>query len=225
MVRAPTPDVVLTGVELLADAAAGDVVVVDVGGATTDVYSRGQLDPEDAGLSREVVAHRRAVTRTVEGDLGMRWSAAGGDRGCRRRGTARSGRGRGARRVRRRGLGRPRAAPGRARGRRARPAPRPARPHRGAAPPRPPADTGVGPAAAARRPARRRHRRRAAPRGAAGRRRILAPALTDHAGGWRVPESARATVDGRYVLFAAGLLAAEHPAAARALVRGATMTP
>jgi uncharacterized protein (TIGR01319 family) len=33
-----------------------------------------ELDPEDTGLSREVVATTR-VTRTVEGDLGMRWSA------------------------------------------------------------------------------------------------------------------------------------------------------
>jgi uncharacterized protein (TIGR01319 family) len=80
MVRGATPDVVLTGVELLArglDEArpgAGDVVVVDVGGATTDVHSVVELDPEDAGLSREVVA-TVPVTRTVEGDLGMRWSA------------------------------------------------------------------------------------------------------------------------------------------------------
>src|SRR4051812_25835067 len=73
MVRGATPDVVLTGVELLADVA-GDTVVVDVGGATTDVHSVVELDPEDAGLSREVVATTR-VTRTVEGDLGMRWSA------------------------------------------------------------------------------------------------------------------------------------------------------
>ncbi|HET9422076.1 MAG TPA: glutamate mutase L [Nocardioides sp.] len=73
MVRGATPDVVLTGVEVLA-AAAGDVVVVDVGGATTDVHSVVKLDPEDAGLSREVVA-TTPVTRTVEGDLGMRWSA------------------------------------------------------------------------------------------------------------------------------------------------------
>jgi uncharacterized protein (TIGR01319 family) len=73
MVQGATPDVVLTGVELLADDA-GDVVVVDVGGATTDVHSVVELDPEDAGLSREVVATTR-VTRTVEGDLGMRWSA------------------------------------------------------------------------------------------------------------------------------------------------------
>ena len=78
--RHRVPDIVLTGVELLArglDEArpgAGDVVVVDVGGATTDVHSVVELDPEDSGLAREVVA-TTAVTRTVEGDLGMRWSA------------------------------------------------------------------------------------------------------------------------------------------------------
>ncbi len=75
LVRGPTPDLVLTGVEVLAAATGEDVVVVDVGGATTDVHSVVQLDPEDAGLSREVVASS-PVTRTVEGDLGMRWSAA-----------------------------------------------------------------------------------------------------------------------------------------------------
>jgi uncharacterized protein (TIGR01319 family) len=80
MVRGATPDVVLTAVELLARGldeehpGAGDVVVVDVGGATTDVHSVVTLDPEDTGLSREVVA-TTPVTRTVEGDLGMRWSA------------------------------------------------------------------------------------------------------------------------------------------------------
>jgi len=73
MVRGATPDVVLTGVEVLAQAA-GDVVVVDIGGATTDVHSVVRLDPEDAELSREVVA-TTPVSRTVEGDLGMRWSA------------------------------------------------------------------------------------------------------------------------------------------------------
>ena len=79
MVRGATPDVVLTAVELLATGlderpGAGDVVVVDVGGATTDVHSVVELDPEDAGLGREVVA-TVPVSRTVEGDLGMRWSA------------------------------------------------------------------------------------------------------------------------------------------------------
>jgi uncharacterized protein (TIGR01319 family) len=84
MVRGATPDVVLTGVELLArglgDAhpGVGDVVVVDVGGATTDVHSVVEIDPDtgytEGGLAREVVA-ATPVTRTVEGDLGMRWSA------------------------------------------------------------------------------------------------------------------------------------------------------
>jgi uncharacterized protein (TIGR01319 family) len=73
MVRGATPDVVLTGVEVLASLV-GDVVVVDVGGATTDVHSVVELDPEDAGLARDVVAPTPR-TRTVEGDLGMRWSA------------------------------------------------------------------------------------------------------------------------------------------------------
>lgn len=71
MVRGATPDVVLTGVEVLA-ATVGDVVVVDVGGATTDVHSVVEVDPDSVG--REVVATTR-VSRTVEGDLGMRWSA------------------------------------------------------------------------------------------------------------------------------------------------------
>lgn len=85
MVRGATPDIVLTGVELLArgldetSPGAGDVVVVDVGGATTDVHSVVEVDPETAnldggGLAREVVA-TTPVTRTVEADLGMRWSA------------------------------------------------------------------------------------------------------------------------------------------------------
>ncbi|WP_246142638.1 glutamate mutase L [Nocardioides rubriscoriae] len=74
LVRGATPDVVLTGVEVLAREHGQDVVVVDVGGATTDVHSVVELDPEDSGLARDVVAPT-AVTRTVEGDLGMRWSA------------------------------------------------------------------------------------------------------------------------------------------------------
>lgn len=77
MVRGATPDIVLTGVEVLADAAglSHGVAVVDVGGATTDVHSVVRLDAETAELRRDVVAVT-PVTRTVEGDLGMRWSAA-----------------------------------------------------------------------------------------------------------------------------------------------------
>jgi uncharacterized protein (TIGR01319 family) len=80
MVKGATPDVVLTAVELAAGGlgpdhpGAGDVVVVDVGGATTDVHSVVEVDPEESGLAREVVA-TVPVSRTVEGDLGMRWSA------------------------------------------------------------------------------------------------------------------------------------------------------
>jgi uncharacterized protein (TIGR01319 family) len=78
LVLGATPDVVLAGVELLAERL-GDTVVVDVGGATTDVHSVVMLDPETSGLggnglARDVVAPT-PVTRTVEGDLGMRWSA------------------------------------------------------------------------------------------------------------------------------------------------------
>ncbi|SDT26789.1 glutamate mutase L [Actinopolymorpha singaporensis] len=70
-----TPDLVLRGVEVLARACnVPGVVVVDVGGATTDVHSVVEPDPEDAGLGREVVA-TLPVSRTVEGDLGLRWNA------------------------------------------------------------------------------------------------------------------------------------------------------
>jgi uncharacterized protein (TIGR01319 family) len=71
LVRGATPDLVLTGVEVLAKRLEGDLLVVDVGGATTDVYS--VLKNDDS----VEVAGVLAATRTVEGDLGMRWSAPG----------------------------------------------------------------------------------------------------------------------------------------------------
>ncbi|TQL69902.1 uncharacterized protein (TIGR01319 family) [Nocardioides albertanoniae] len=74
IVRGATPDVVLLGVETLAEVLGEDVVVVDVGGATTDVHSVVRPDPEAEHVREEVVAVT-PVTRTVEGDLGMRWSA------------------------------------------------------------------------------------------------------------------------------------------------------
>ncbi len=83
LVRAATPDVVLAGVEVLADGCpghgvggAGDVMVVDIGGATTDVYSVVTPVGEDASLAKDVVAMLWRA-RTVEGDLGMRWGAPG----------------------------------------------------------------------------------------------------------------------------------------------------
>lgn len=74
MVRAPTPDAVLRGAEMLAEAVAGDVLVLDIGGATTDVYSVLTPEGEDARLCKDVVAPLWHA-RTVEGDLGMRWNA------------------------------------------------------------------------------------------------------------------------------------------------------
>lgn len=81
LVRAATPDAVLAGVELLADGApgvpgAGDVLVIDVGGATTDAYSVLTPDPEEADLRRDVIGGVWR-SRTVEGDLGVRWNAPG----------------------------------------------------------------------------------------------------------------------------------------------------
>jgi len=79
MVRAPTPDAMLRGVETLAGAPegdGGDVLVFDIGGATTDVYSVITPEGEDAILRKEVVAPLWHA-RTVEGDLGMRWNALG----------------------------------------------------------------------------------------------------------------------------------------------------
>ena len=47
---------------------------------------------------------------------------------------------------------------------------------------------------------------------------ILAPALEDVAGGWRMPERADLRVDRRYVLAAAGLLAEDHAEAAAGML-------
>lgn len=81
LVQAATPDSVLRGVELLADgfgetSGSGDLLVVDVGGATTDVYSVLTPDAELSGPRREV-AGTAWRSRTVEGDLGLRHSASG----------------------------------------------------------------------------------------------------------------------------------------------------
>jgi len=82
MIRSATPDAMLRGVEALAAATDGvggegtDVLVFDIGGATTDVYSVIQPQGEDAVLRKEVVAPLWHA-RTVEGDLGMRSNARG----------------------------------------------------------------------------------------------------------------------------------------------------
>ncbi|RFU21423.1 glutamate mutase L [Geodermatophilus marinus] len=77
-VRTVTPDAVLAGVTELAAARSGrpapGVVVVDVGGATTDVHCVPDPDAEQAALGREAVGVP-AARRTVEGDLGVASSA------------------------------------------------------------------------------------------------------------------------------------------------------
>jgi hypothetical protein len=68
----PTPGAVLIAAELLADEL-GDLVVVDVGGATSDVHSVTDGSPEIAAISTDPQPHAK---RTVEGDLGTYVSAA-----------------------------------------------------------------------------------------------------------------------------------------------------
>jgi len=67
----PTPGAVLIAAEVLA-ASVGDLVVIDVGGATTDVHSVTEGSPEIAAISMDPQPHAK---RTVEGDLGTFVSA------------------------------------------------------------------------------------------------------------------------------------------------------
>jgi uncharacterized protein (TIGR01319 family) len=77
-VRAVTPDSVLDGVAALAGLRAGaevpGVLVLDVGGATTDVHCVPVADAEQSALQRSAVGVP-ARRRTVEGDLGVQSSA------------------------------------------------------------------------------------------------------------------------------------------------------
>lgn len=76
----PTPMAVLEGVRLGADGTDGeegwgDMLVVDVGGATTDVHSIGYGHPAGENVIARGLAESYAK-RTVEGDLGIRFNAA-----------------------------------------------------------------------------------------------------------------------------------------------------
>lgn len=76
----PTPAAVLEGARLLADGAPGrtgrgPLLVVDPGGATTDVHSIGSGEPAEPGVIHYGLPEPYAK-RTVEGDLGMRHNAA-----------------------------------------------------------------------------------------------------------------------------------------------------
>jgi hypothetical protein len=237
LVRGATPDVVLTGVHLLADLVDGDLAVVDVGGATTDVYSvraptnehavphaRGAAagsgpstgaavavgDEADAGLTDEVTGVLWR-SRTVEGDLGMRFSAPGV---C-------------AAAIGERLLDADDPLVEAAAAARAEPGQVPADAAGWAV------DERLATLAAT--VALRRHARsgvdlrgvrlvigsggvlRHAPAGLA--QRVLHAAVTDHAGGWALPRRPALVVDADYVVAAAGLLATEYPTAASALLQ------
>ncbi len=81
MVRMPTPEAVLAATRLLAEGSGrrpgiGDVVVVDVGGATTDVHSSRVGEVVTPGIEQPLLPTPTTL-RTVEGDLGLRAGAAG----------------------------------------------------------------------------------------------------------------------------------------------------
>ena len=77
----PTPSAVMQAMELLAqgcdgEAGIGELVAVDVGGATTDVYSIADGMPEHMSTVFKGLPEPFAK-RTVEGDIGMRYSIWG----------------------------------------------------------------------------------------------------------------------------------------------------
>lgn len=207
LVRAPTPDAVMRGVELLGDSLSADLLVVDIGGATTDVYSVLLPDAERAHI-RAAAAGTLWRSRTVEGDLGMRWSATGVVEAARAERiidldpSLEAG---AVLRSRDPGL---------------------------VAEPDDPNDRRIGALAAT--IALRRHARSGPDLrdvrlviGSGGVLRhadpdtahaVLRTALTDTAGGWALPREPAVVVDTDYVLAAAGLLADDHPAAALALL-------
>lgn len=77
----PTPAAVLAAVELLAkghgdEMGIGELIAVDVGGATTDIYSIADGMPEHMNTVYKGLPEPYAK-RTVEGDIGMRYSVQG----------------------------------------------------------------------------------------------------------------------------------------------------
>ena len=77
----PTPSAVMAAMKLLAEgtkaqSGIGDLVAVDVGGATTDIYSVCEGLPDDPRTSLKGLPEPY-IKRTVEGDIGMRYSIYG----------------------------------------------------------------------------------------------------------------------------------------------------
>lgn len=81
MVKMPTPEAVLVATRLLSrgsgsEPGVGDVMVVDVGGATTDVHSDRSAEVATPGIEDPLLPAPPTL-RTVEGDLGLRAGAPG----------------------------------------------------------------------------------------------------------------------------------------------------
>jgi uncharacterized protein (TIGR01319 family) len=206
LVRAATPDAVLAGVEVLADRTGAGVLVVDVGGATTDVYSALLPDAESESGPRRDVAGTLWRSRTVEGDLGVAAGAAGTVAAATAEKVtagklALPGSGSAATAERDRDLAAAAAVIALRRHARGH-SPGPGLPRTGGRDLRD-VRLVVGSGGVLR-------------HGGGGY--VLDAVLADTAGGWAAPAAARTVVDERYVLAAAGLLAADHPAAAAALV-------
>ncbi len=77
----PTPAAVLSALELYADGTkqtrgAGEIMAIDLGGATTDIYSIASGAPGSSATLLRGLPEPYAK-RTVEGDIGMRYSAEG----------------------------------------------------------------------------------------------------------------------------------------------------
>jgi uncharacterized protein (TIGR01319 family) len=221
LVRGATPDLVLTAVELLGDDAGCDLLVVDIGGATTDVYSVLTPDPELRGGPRAEVAGTMWRSRTVEGDLGMRWSATGVIDAARAEklpvpdGLAEAAARRTAdtdllpatdtERAEDRDIAALAAMVALRRHARGEPGGAPRKDLRAVR-------VAIGSGGVL---------RHADPGTAAS---VLAAPLNDLAGGWPLPRHADAVVDGRYILAAAGLLASDFPDIAAKLLHRELLT-
>lgn len=77
----PTPSAMLKAMELLAEGTKntrglGELLAIDLGGATTDIYSIAKGTPQNDNTLYKGLPEPYAK-RTVEGDIGMRYSAAG----------------------------------------------------------------------------------------------------------------------------------------------------
>jgi uncharacterized protein (TIGR01319 family) len=201
LVRSATPDAVLAGVELLADLTGAGVLVVDVGGATTDVYSALVPDAEAENGPRRDVAGTLWRSRTVEGDLGVAVGADGTVAAATVEKLALPAPGSGPSAERDRALAATAAMIALRRHARGH-SPGPGHPRTGGRDLRD-VRLVVGSGGVL------RH---------GGGRYVLDAVLGDTAGGWAAPTTARTVVDERYVLAAAGLLAIDHRDAATRLL-------